>query len=175
MKPPDENTRFCGAVHEREEPAKTEKGEYQTIMLGNLHGKMNPHNIWLWKPKGLNSVSSYNQQDLKPGILKISRLNFKRAERVRGNRIPTIKETTQRTAWEDEAQKQQSEDRLGHTAGELFTQLWECPGETEILGDSSRKKGPVGAIPHLEWKWKTISDESMKCRKHKSSSNKSKK
>lgn len=35
-------------------------------------GKMNPHNIWVGKLEGPNFVSTYNQEDLKPGILKIS-------------------------------------------------------------------------------------------------------
>lgn len=35
-------------------------------------GKMNPHNIWVGKLEGTNFVSTYNQEDLKPGILKIS-------------------------------------------------------------------------------------------------------
>lgn len=33
---------------------------------------MNPHNIWVGKLEGPNFVSTYNQEDLKPGTLKIS-------------------------------------------------------------------------------------------------------
>lgn len=63
---------------------------------------------------------------------------------MRGNRVPTIKETTQqpgeiqhrRSIWKDQ----------GHTVGERLANLRECSGETEIVRDSSRNKGPAGAV-----------------------------
>ena len=38
----------------------------QVLSMGGRDGtwKMNPHNVWLWKPEGLNSASSYNQWGL---------------------------------------------------------------------------------------------------------------
>lgn len=72
---------------------ETERGEEQISMGGNpgmrnpleavVGGggggagsgrEMNPHNVWFWKLEGLTFVSSYNQRDLIPESLKISRL-----------------------------------------------------------------------------------------------------
>ena len=42
---------------------------------GTCTWKTNPHNIWFWKPMGLNYMSLYNQWYLTLETLKISRLS----------------------------------------------------------------------------------------------------
>lgn len=42
----------------------------------------NPHNVWLLKTEGMNSLSLYNEWDLQPRTLKVSLLSTGQARRV---------------------------------------------------------------------------------------------
>lgn len=60
------------------------KGEKQTITLRSPH-------TWLWKPERPNYMSSYNQCDLNPGILQITRLSSGRARGQEEMESPTLR------------------------------------------------------------------------------------
>lgn len=47
-----------------------EKSERQTSTPGSLLRETNPHSNWSGKQEGPNFMSSCNQEDIKPGVLK---------------------------------------------------------------------------------------------------------
>lgn len=62
-------------VHSGEVASGPEKGEKTDLhSMEPTNGEDESYKNYLWKWEGLNFMSSYNQQDLKPGILKISLL-----------------------------------------------------------------------------------------------------
>ena len=71
-------------------------------------------------------MSSYNQQGLEPGVLKVSRFGSTTTQRTPGQLLEQRQQITHRyTAYEE----QPSEERLGHTVGRLFAHLGAKPRE----------------------------------------------
>lgn len=104
--------------------------------------KMNLHNSWLWKWEWPNLTGCYNQQDLKPGILKISWLRSSgRSLRVLGNWISTLKEIAWQMPSRNTAREQQFEKNArGRLEGEWFTHLRAFPREARITGRHFEKQ-----------------------------------
>ena len=73
-------------------------------------------------------MSSYNQQYLKLGTLKINGFLSGRSWRVRGSWVPTLKETAQKTVHGDLVQKQQ----FGKHIGARVVHSIYCPGGARI-------------------------------------------
>lgn len=78
-------------------------------------GKMNSLRMWLGKSVGLNFISSYNKQDLKPWTLKISRLSSGRAQEVTGTESLPLKRYHNKQPYWNTAQMLQFEKCLGYT------------------------------------------------------------
>lgn len=68
-----------------------ERAEKQALEPGTLLRKTNPHNVWFKKPEGLNSMSLYNQRDLEPGALKVSRLQHWASCKASDTRVAALK------------------------------------------------------------------------------------
>lgn len=96
-------------------------------------GKMNPRKISLWKTEGLNVKSSYNQQGLIPGPLKISRESQKGKLREETKSLPLKRRQNKQPHW-DTASKPQLENSCGIWEWDLFTNMRTCVGGTGILG-----------------------------------------
>ena len=125
--------RYTGGVERKEKPSHQ----------GAHMGKMNPYNIWLWKTKGPNFVSSNNQWDLKPRSLKIIRLGSGRARRARENWVPALVGTAQLKA---EIQRYQIEPGVWKMLGEYQREIClliseDVLGGQRLMGDLSRNKG----------------------------------
>lgn len=83
-------------------------------------------------------MSSFNQQSLKPRVLKVSILGSRRDQRILGQFL----EKRQQIAHRHTAQKQPSEECLGHTVERSFAPVGAHKKEAGFTGRSLWNKGP---------------------------------
>lgn len=93
---------------------------------------MNSHSNWLRKWKDPNCVTSGNEWGSKPGVLKISRFGWDRAQKAWHCSWRQGKQTTYGyTVW-----KKWSEEHLGLIGGRLFAPIGICPREAAFTESS---------------------------------------
>lgn len=126
----------CGTVCGRDRHCGVQRGERNRPLRPEAHtGRMNPRNIWLWKPEGLIFWVPTTSGIQNLGFKKIGRVGSGGAGSSRGNWVPPLKKQHSKQPPKTQHRSSCMKGAWGTREGRLFTR-W-----TELLGNSSGNKG----------------------------------